>query len=645
MNWLVLFGPLLLAVGLLLLPGLLVALAGGCRGFEAVALAPALSFTALGGGAIAADLLGVPWGWWVPLAAALLLAGLAWCARRLLTRWLPAADKGSWRRDWPQWAAAALGGALWLRHLRNIFDRPDAFSQTFDNVFHLSLVRFFAVNGTGSSITEGGLQPGSGSWFYPAAFHDLASLVLLVFPDSLPIAMTATVWALVTLAWPLGVILLVSKLLRDAPLAVVGSGVLTAAFPGFPILLLEFGVLYPNMLGLILLPSAFALTINAVGLGRSSSFDIGALLLGALLLPGMFLAHPSAVLSLFALALPLLVVKSMREIVAIRAERVERTLGWVRVTLMLACLPVMWAIWLVARPPEAPWDPPISTTDAFGQAALNAPMGAAPAWAASLLVALGVVAAWRRGQAWLVLAWAITVALWLQGASGQPGETRDLLAGVYYNDPFRLAALFTVAAIPLAAVGLDALLQPGLAAWRRRRPSALRLAGPLAVGGLALVLLVLLTQRVPSMNHAVDRASATYALTGDSPLLTTDEMTLIGRVPRHVEPDAVVATNPWNGSSLLYAFTGVETTTKHIFFTHSPELELLNRHLDDAATLREVCPAARTLNVRYALDFGEREVHGARHPFPGLEDLARNRGMVEVDREGDAVLYRIAACD
>ena len=164
------------------------------------------------------------------------------------------------------------------------------------------------------------------------------------------------------------------------------------------------------------------------------------------------------------------------------------------------------------------------------------------------------------------------------------------------------------------------------------------------MGVLAVVLLLATTQRVAYMDQAVDRASSMYALTDGSALLTSDEYTLIKRAPQHIEPGSVVATNPWNGSSLLYAFTGIQTTTKHIFFLSTPELDVVNQSLDDAATDPTVCPALKDLNVRYALDFGQREVHGAYHPFPGLKDLAKNPGLTEVDRQGNAVLYRVDVC-
>lgn len=170
MSWITLTGPLTYAIALLIVPGMPIALAAGRRGFAAAALAPGLSLTALGVGAIVGDLAGVPWGWWTPAIASVVLAGVAWGARRLLRRWDLAPDAGaSLRSQWQLWTATFLAAVLGLIQLGRVFGRPDAFSQTYDNVFHLSLVRLFAETGTGSSIANGGLYPGTGAWFYPAA--------------------------------------------------------------------------------------------------------------------------------------------------------------------------------------------------------------------------------------------------------------------------------------------------------------------------------------------------------------------------------------------------------------------------------------------------------------------------------------------
>ncbi|MDR1449252.1 MAG: hypothetical protein LBI84_03450, partial [Propionibacteriaceae bacterium] len=331
MGWLVLAPSALAAVLWLFAPGLLAVLAARQRGFAALALAPAASAGIIAVAAIGASWLGVPWGPWpvavlavlTALAVAGLNGGLRLAAGRhrgptapkplsrpRLSGW-PKAARAAWiRSERPYfWLGAAGAAALLTRHLRNILDRPDAFSQTYDNIFHMNAVRWILDTQDGSSLTltamTSGNQPPE---FYPAAWHDFVSLVALTTGDPLLAhACNAVIWAVMALAWPLGGLFLVQTLLRRlTPAGVLGAAVLTASFGAFPTLLVGFGVLYPNFLGFALLPAVLALTCQSLGLsaGRRPPTPLGLVLL-AVALTGLALAHPNAALSYAAILVPL----------------------------------------------------------------------------------------------------------------------------------------------------------------------------------------------------------------------------------------------------------------------------------------------------------------------------------------------------
>ncbi|MDN5569877.1 MAG: hypothetical protein L0G22_01235, partial [Propionibacteriaceae bacterium] len=204
MIWLPLAGPALLAVAFTLLPGLVIAWVAGLRGFAAVALAPVLSVTSISVGAILGGLLRVPWGWWIPVGVAALMSMVVWSIRHAtrrkgMDRWWT----GSLRDDLPYWVGLALAIGLMARQFLAVTQRPDWFAQRFDNLFHLSAVRYIVQTSDASSLTLGRLTSGDVPVsFYPAAFHDGASLVLLSFPESLTVAVNAMLFALVVVVWP-----------------------------------------------------------------------------------------------------------------------------------------------------------------------------------------------------------------------------------------------------------------------------------------------------------------------------------------------------------------------------------------------------------------------------------------------------------
>ena len=652
-TWTALLAPSLFAAALLFLPGLLISLTAGLRGFVAIGMAPILSVTAIAGGAVGGGILGIPWGWWTPaLISGLLSAGVLG-VRALL-------DRRGWGEGHPTaglsrvtrasyWIGWACSIPLMARHLRNVLGAPDAFSQTYDNIFHLSAIRFIVDTGDASSLTLGRLIAGPVPMsFYPAAFHGTAALTLQTATPQITIATNAVLAVLVVLVWPLACLTLARLALPANPAAALGTAIAAASFPAFPVLLLDFGVLYPNLMGLALLPVALGLVIRVLGLGGAESPSrVMALVLLAVAGVGLALSHPNTVVTLLAIAVPpVLAFWISRLRPALHDRRAGAIIGWFLA--LVTALGAAFMIWRLVRPPaEAATWPPLGTVPtALGEAILNAPAGTRAAWVPSALMVVGLLLASRARRWWLAGSWLVLVGLWLVVAGFAPSNLRTFLTGNWYNDPWRFAATLPTLAVPLAALGFEQIVRRStlvlVRASRRARRRRRELAAVLTV--LALVITVATTQRSPAMNAAVEKARSTYELRDNSPLLTRDEFALIMRLPEHVPADAVIATNPWNGSSLAYALTGLRTTTTHVSYVLTPDLDEVNQWLDEATDVPAACDAAHRLDVRFALDFGTQEVHGGTHPYPGLQDLAGAAGFREVDRQGAAVLYELVRC-
>lgn len=649
MSWLPLAGPLAIALGLLLLPGVVVALASGLRGFAVVAVAPALSTTAIAMGAVLGGLVGLPWGWWTAVLATVLMTAIAWPLARLAgAHWSgPTIPTRSWRDDLPAWGGFLLAAGLMARHVRNVLDRPDAFSQTFDNIFHLSAIRYILDTGDASSLTMGQLTSNEQPFaFYPAAFHDAASLVTELSGVHLVVGTNALLVVLVAVAWPLSCLAFIRRLVASTWPTMLGAGVLIASFAAFPVLMLNFGVLYPNLYGLCLLPVLIALNADALGLARHPRATRGlAVLLGLMVLPALALSHPNTLMTWVAVTVVMSIPATFRGISAHRADGGGFGGVLLRLVGLVATLAVARLLWAVVRPPEeaATWPPTLTPATAIGQAILNAPVDLGVAWLPSILMVIGMVVAARSGLGWLVLAWAGLTALWLIVAAGEAGPERMFATGIWYNDSIRFSAVLPLLSLPLAAVGLSSLADQTEGALSRRLPRG-RPAIAIALAVVVPAIAIAGTQRAAYMDAGVEAASSLYSLNPLSPVVTTDEYALLMRLPRHVPADGVIATNPWNGSSMAYPLVGIRTTTTHVLFDESPEQAVLREALDEAATVPSVCPAVQDLGAGWVLDFGTQEVNRGHNPYPGFLDLATARGFEEVDRQGQAVLYRITAC-
>jgi len=157
----------------------------------------------------------------------------------------------------------------------------------------------------------------------------------------------------------------------------------------------------------------------------------------------------------------------------------------------------------------------------------------------------------------------------------------------------------------------------------------------------------LLATFVGPTSHYISGASTVYRFDAQSDMLTPDERALLARVADHVPPGSVIADNPWNGSSLAYAYAGRQVLTPHLFAGNDPVRELIDERLKFEPADPEVCDALRRTRVGFILDFGSHymiDLDGSKD-FPGVTDIGNAAGFELVDSEGpNAKLYRITSC-
>lgn len=656
MSW---FSVLPIAIACLLLlfaPGTLLLLALGLRNPAFLAVAPVLTVSVVSASAIIAPYLGIGWSILPVAAATVLLAAVLFAIRRIPALRQPVlpwrtALAGSQRMLLLVGVGFSIGALSIAIQLRTAFGRPDNISQTFDNVFHLNAIRYVLDTGNASSMTLTAMTNGDNPpYFYPAAWHGLASLLIQLTGAPLPATVNVLDLCIAASVWTLGCMFLVRTLAGSNPYAVGAAGVLAAGFGSFPILLLDFGVLYPNFLSVSMLPAALACV--SIFFGNRQFVNVGPaarFLLAPMAALGVAIAHPNGVMSLFALSVPVLM--SAWVFFAVDRRRAGRP---VRLTLaaglgLLATFGVMAVLWKVIRPPAvAAFWPPIQTQgQALGEVLTNSAMQRPVAWAVSAFAIAGLAVVFRRrATVWFAGSFIIVALLFVVVSAGPAGRYRDLLTGVWYNDSYRLAALLPVIGVPLGALGAAWLIEHLQEQTLRFRSKAAAAAAPAflhsAAPIIALVAVGLL--QAPPMVTPVASARANYSTTPDSPLVSSDEMAMIQELDNYVPADATVAVNPWTGGAMAFAIADRNTTSKHTLTTYTKATELLNDKFREAASDPSVCDAARAGNVRYVLDFGTREVHGGNHGFQGLQIPDATPGFKLLDQKGEAKLFQVTTC-
>ena len=664
--WFSLIPVFLAAAVLLFVPGALVGAAAGLRASLVVAMAPAISIAIIAGTGVVAPVAGLAWGP-VPIAAATALTALALLAARLWTarRRPERREAGARRRSDPVTAAAwcvawPLSAAVTGYTVGRLFNTPDAISQTFDAVFHLNAVEWILKTGNASSLRLL-LEAPQGS-VYPLGWHTLvAAAMRLCGATDVPAATNATALAVSGLVWTSGCLALTHILLRGRPLALLVAAVMAGSFSAFPILLLNWGVLYPNFLSVALLPALLAAARELVPTAGARPTGL-VLPAGALGVGGLGLTQPNTAATLL---LALVILAVARAVTTVRTPPAERPAGALRRQALVSggLTAALVLTWILMRPPRgaAIWGPSYATSGSIGEAITSMPAPLWMIWVPAVLAFIGFVAALRTdGYRWLAALHATTGALYVIARSAEEGDLRFFLVGIWYNDSNRLAALLPVTAVPLAALGMLVVTRwaRALAArlsaaqWARGARERLAAAGERvrilswwrwAAYPAVVTALVLTGPLSTAMSNTVWLLEQTYLFSPGSPSITPDERALIDELPDLIDKDAVVAVDPRSGAALAYALAGVDTTLKHLLHRHDPEVYVIQDKLNKAATDPTVCPAVRKLGATYALYFPGKTISDQK-PFPGFTHLDTAPGFELVAKQGDAALYRITAC-
>lgn len=618
----------------------------GLRGLWIAAVAPAFATTVIAAASTIAPWLGMQWSILpvviVAVAVAAVIAGVRWVVRRHHPAGSPAVVTPATpdRRSVVIALILVVAVALLAWRTAEVIGAPDAISQTFDNVFHLNAIRYALDVGTISPLQIGQMtSPNGGVPFYPSAWHATAALVVQLTGASIPVAVNALTLVIAAVIWPLGAVILVRVLGGRSVYATAGAALVATAIPAFPFLPMDYGVLYPYQLALALLPVALAATAALVRIGDAGDgMTPGWWALTVVgIVPGLALAHPGGMLGWLALSVPIVIVLVWR--VWCRGGPRARVLlsAGVVIYLILGVL-----LLKVLRPPlpTRMWPTatdPLSAVQDVATVTLYYPASAAVV-AIGVLLGLVWCAVWRTGSAFVQVGmWLIGAVLFVVVISSSWQTLRDALTGGWYNNWPRLAALFAVALVPLAATGWASTVQ-----WASRRVSdAPAVRGTIAAA--AFVVLAVIAQG--PVGGAVVQAHRQFALNGSSALLSSDEMMLLQRLDETTPADAVIAGNPYTGTSLAYAIADRRVLMPHILVDVSDDMAQVNDELAQATEGSAVCAAVAALGVGYVLDFGDREVHGESHELAGLTDLDDSTAVRLIDQQGDARLFEITACD
>lgn len=620
----------------------------GLRGIAAWGTAPLVPPAVLGTTAVVTAPLNVRWS---PSAAAAALA--AFTILVLLGSWLWAWTGRGPGRPTPDPVRTRLAGGVGVLVAVVIgsvvlvrgFGSPDLLSWTWDTTFHYSALAQIMDSGDGSSLSLGALgDPRAESGFYPAAWFDITSIVIMSTGAPLHVAANATTGVIAVLVWPLSCLFLARQVFGRAPVPLLLTSGLALAFGSFPWGLFYWGALWPYSLGQAMVPIGLGLVLSLTGLAASDSVGRGraAVLLPVLLL-ALGLAHTGALFGLAVLA-----VFPVGWVLAAWARSMHRSGRTVRAALSLlgllaaasAAFVAVSSTATVRDMAETHWPASGTASAAVGEFLLNGTNGARALWALSAVIVVGAVSAWRaRNTRWIVAAH-LGIGLLYVMTAGVQSSTTKLLTAFWFNDSHRLAAMLPTTGALLATFGTVALAT-SLQEWAERRSwfRESRLHRLASIGSVVLVVLVLLglTKGMYQGRNALTLRN----LHGPSAELAF-KIDFYQRIKNRIPDGVTVANNPEDASPLLWSLFDRRVLFPHINGAGNPNQKFLADHLHEVTTNPRACQAAREFNVRFLL---VDPVPTTRRIYRGLEDPGRAPGFELVESNGVMKLYTVPACD
>ncbi len=645
----------LACVGLFFAPGLLVTYLGGLRGVTAWAMAPLVTVAVVAAVAVVGGFFGFRFGLGSVAAGIVVVAGLAGGLSWLLRA--RGVDRPP--RDPLPYSLAAGVGAVAAAVIGTVtfvtgVARPDAFSETYDAVYHYNAIRYIEQTGKASPLTIGTLgQPGSHPVFYPDGWHLMAGLLAELTGASVLVAATVTCLVIAVLVWPLGCLLLARHLFgaagSRAAAAVVITGMLSSLFGAFPWMLTgAYGVLWPNSLGMALAPAGVALGMSITRNSDGDTFgSVRRWFFGIAGAWAIGIAHPNSALSVALICLfPLLLAIGPVLADQYRHHTLRTSLGLIGLVALVA-FGVVFAFTLgpVRHVMLQSWPLFETPPQALVSALNNGTNRMAAEWVLAVFMLIGVVACfvWRQRR-WLVFAELAIAAFYVGSASINPSVTR-LFTGWWYDDSHRIAAALPIVAIPLTVTGVLAageLVRRVVYQAAGAASSAVAFGLSLVVG--AAVAAMTAVHGVPGNAYAV---GARFSTDGLASFYTPAKVQFLQTVARVIPRSALVADDPYQGTAYLYALSGT-----HVLFpqisppTNDGNMFYLAQHLVHLSQDPRACSLVRTYGVGYMIIAPDNYLHNRDLPgyYAGVTAASPGPGFRLVATDGMSKLYKITIC-
>lgn len=589
--------------------------------------------------------------------------------------------------------------------------QPSNLANGWDIVAHLNYAQTFIQNSTYSSLhasyystAAAQLNPSSApATFYPCGWNILCALIAQIANASIPIAANALNSVFLAVCWPLSCMTFVANVFPTQPHARTCAAFVCCLSTIFPWTLLIYGPLFPFLSACCLMPSIYWIFMQ---LTRSAISPRERIQLGCYFVLGgitLMLLHTSALFSSIVILTPWCAsrIAHTSRTITLRSKPISRLA--LSVIFVIAVCAVWAACYLIIVLKQGLlnfWWPSITTIhQALLQGLLfefvsSNPWGnwfISPQPVFSVLYILGAIRAFRLKQGRsLVVAFVYLLCLGIVLIAFDT-PLKSVLASFWYTDPYRIASLAIICAMPILGLGLHVAVECMCCTYtafitrvrrafntRTRRvgsPSSLPSSRSLAVVKAATLILILgihATVTFPqtgtwkltgtfdhnerseykiALSAPVNNLKVVCAGVHDDRFINRAKINFLQRAHAIVGND-VVLNNPYDGSVLAYGYMGMNTLWRYpktLQEYERPGFAQLRLEAYAAADRYKVQDIIRRTHAAYLLSLGEHvrtdtSLAGDYIPqtFSGITRVtAETPGFTLVLEDGDMKLFRI----
>ncbi|MGY4708050.1 DUF6541 family protein [Mycolicibacterium sp. CBM1] len=642
----------LIAVLLLILPGVAVARAGGLSWPASLGLGPVLTYGVVGLAIIPFGMAGVPWNAWTALLSLAVVTAVTFGLRLALARYRAATPTADQVSLWPALTvlAGVIVGALLigLAAWRGI-PYWQSVPSNWDSVWHANTIRWILDVGQASPTHMGELRnvETHAALYYPSTFHALGAVLAQLTGAAPTTAYTLSSLAAAVWLFPLSAALLTWQLLRGrggssewrAAGAAATAAALAASFTAVPYVEFDTASM-PNM-------AAYGLAVPAFVLIASSLRSRDRIPLAVLALIGIFSVHITGGVVVVTFVLAWWLLEVLWHPVLSRA-RDFLTLAVVAVLSVGTLLPQFLEVLQQAEVIEghaflthqgrkrALFDAIVQHTRHLNDFPIQ---NIVIALAAAGFVLLLVKRIWWPAAVWLLLVASIVHS---SAPFGTPlGTLVGRYSDLFYSDPRRLSAVVTMLLTPMAGIALfsAALL---VVAGARRLTRRLMDRDPGRGFWLGATTLLLVAVTVGLAWHYFPRHQHLMGDKYDRVIIDDKDLqafAYLATLPG--ARDTLIGNANVDGTAWMYAVAGLHPLWTHYDYPvqQGPGYHrfIFWAYADDADHDPRIAEAVKALNIRYVLT-STPVVRGFVMP-DGLVSLDKSKSWAKIYDNGEDRIY------